>query len=151
MKRIDRERRPDSMIVGPVEYALLSYDDGQLGADVSVEFAKLVDAGMIRILDLAFISKDEDGAVDLTDYDEARGFAGFGTVDGEIGGLISQEDADYAGELLDPGTSAALLVWEDPWARPLFDALRSSGVVLLEGGRVPDDIAVAALTALAAS
>ena len=38
------------------------------------------------------------------------------TVDGEIGGLISQEDADYAGELLDPGTSAALLVWEDPWA-----------------------------------
>src|ERR1700746_371512 len=133
------------MIVGPVEYALLSYGDGGLGADVTAELATLVDAGMIRILDLALISKDQDGAVDLAEYDEASGFTDFATVDGEIGGLISQEDADYAGEVLEPGTSAALLVWEDPWARPLFDALQASGVVLLEGGRVPDDITVDAM------
>jgi hypothetical protein len=139
------------MIVGPVEYALMSHGDGGLGPDVTTEVAKLVDAGMIRILDLAVISKGEDGTVDLAEYDQASGFADFSSVDGEIGGLISQEDADYAGEVLEPGTSAALLVWEDPWARPLFDALRASGVVLLEGGRVPDDIAVAAMAALAAS
>ena len=139
------------MLVGPVEYALLSYDDGGLGADVTAELAKLVDDGLIRILDLAVITKDEDGAVNLAEYDEASGFADFASVDGEIGGLISQEDADYAGEILDPGTSAALLVWEDPWAQPLFDALQASGVVLLEGGRVPDDIAVAAMAELAAS
>jgi hypothetical protein len=139
------------MLVGPVEYALLSYDDGGLGADVTAELAKLVDDGLIRILDLAVITKDEDGAVTLAEYDEASAFADFASVDGEIGGLISQEDADYAGEVLDRGTSAALLVWEDPWARPLFDALQASGVVLLEGGRVPDDIAVAAMAELAAS
>jgi hypothetical protein len=110
-----------------------------------------VDAGMIRILDLAVISKDEDGTVDLAEFDEESGFEDFVAVDGEIGGLISQEDADYAGEVLEPGTSAALLVLEDPWARPLFDALRASGVVLLEGGRVPDDIALAAMASLAAS
>jgi len=139
------------MLVGPVEYALLSYDDGGLGADVTAELAKLVDVGLIRILDLAVITKDEDGAVNLAEYDEASGFADIASVDGEIGGLISQEDADYAGEVLDRGTSAALLVWEDPWAQPLFDALQASGVVLLEGGRVPDDIAVAAMAELAAS
>ena len=139
------------MLVGPVEYALLSYDDGGLGAGVTAELAKLVDDGLIRILDLAVITKDEDGAVNLAEYDEASGFSDIASVDGEIGGLISQEDADYAGEVLDPGTSAALLVWEDPWAQPLFDALQASGVVLLEGGRVPDDIAVAAMAELAAS
>jgi hypothetical protein len=139
------------MIVGPVEYAVLRYSDGGLGPDVTTELAKLVDAGMIRILDLAVISKDEDGTVDLAEFDEESGFEDFVAVDGEIGGLISQEDADYAGEVLEPGTSAALLVWEDPWARPLFDALRASGVVLLEGGRVPDDIALAAMASLAAS
>ena len=145
------ERKTVPMIVGPVEYAVLSYDNGGLGADVTTELAKLVDAGMIRILDLALISKDDDGNVDLADYDETSGLADFATVDGEIGGLISEEDADYAGEVLEPGMSAALLVWEDPWARPLFDALRASGVVLLEGGRVPDDIAGAAMAALSAS
>jgi hypothetical protein len=139
------------MIVGPVEYALLSYDDDGLGANVTAELAKLVDGGMIRILDVALISKDQDGTVEVAEYDEGSGFADLGAVDGEIGGLISQEDADYAAEVLDPGTSAALLVWEDPWARPLFDALRASGVVLLEGGRVPDDIAVEAMAALGAS
>jgi hypothetical protein len=59
-----------------------------------------------------------------------------------VGGLISQDDADYAGEALAPGTSALLLLWEEPWAKPLFDALQASGVELVEGGRVPDDIAV---------
>src|SRR5579864_6277250 len=99
------------MIVGPVEYAVLSYNDGGLVPDVTAELARLVDAGMIRILDLALISKDQDGAVDLTEYSEASGFGDLSSVDGEIGGLLSQEDADYAGEVLEPGTSAALLVW----------------------------------------
>ena len=107
--------------------------------------------GMIRLIDLALISKDDDGNVELAEYDQASDFADFASVDGDIGGVISQEDADYAAEVMEPGTSAALLVWEDPWARPLFDALRAADVALLEGGRVPDDIAMAALATLVAS
>jgi Family of unknown function (DUF6325) len=135
------------MTVGPIEYILMSYGDDGLGAAVS-EIAKLVDSGTIRILDLAVITKDDEGGIELGEYNEADELAGFASLDGEIGGLISQEDAEYAGEVLDPGSSAAMLVWEDPWAAPLFDALQASGVVLLEGGRVPDDIAVAAIEAL---
>jgi Family of unknown function (DUF6325) len=135
------------MTVGPIEYILLSYGDDGVGAVVP-EIAKLVDSGTIRILDLAVITKDDDGDIQLGEYDEDGGLAEFASLDAEVGGLISQEDADYAGEILEPGSSAALLVWEDPWAAPLFDALRASGVVLLEGGRVPDDIAVAAIDAL---
>jgi hypothetical protein len=129
------------MSIGPVEYMVLSYGENGLGPAAN-EMAKLVDNGTVRLLDLALIEKDEDGGIELFDYDEADALAAFTTVDGVVGGLISQADADYAGEALAPGASAVLLLWEDPWAKPLFDALQASGVELVEGGRVPDDIAV---------
>jgi Family of unknown function (DUF6325) len=129
------------MSVGPIEYMVLSYGEAGLGTAAD-EMAKLVDDGTIRLLDLALIEKDEDGGIELLDYDEADALAAFTAVDGVVGGLISQADADYAGEALAPGTSAVLLLWEDPWAQPLFDALQASGVELVEGGRIPDDIAV---------
>ncbi len=128
------------MSVGPIEYMVLSYGENGLGT-VADEMAKLVDSGTIRLLDLALIEKDDDGGIELLDYDEADALAAFTAVDGVVGGLISQSDADYAGEALAPGTSAVVVLWEDPWAEPLFDALEASGVELVEGGRVPDDIA----------
>jgi Family of unknown function (DUF6325) len=129
------------MSVGAVEYMVLSYGENGLGAAAD-EMAKLVNDGTVRLLDLAVIEKDEDGSIELLDYDAADGLAGFAAVDGVVGGLISQADADYAGEALEPGASAMLVLWEDPWAQPFFDALQTSGVELVEGGRVPDDIAV---------
>jgi hypothetical protein len=129
------------MSVGPVEYMVLGCGENGLGTAAD-EISKLVDNGTIRLLDLALIEKDDDGGIELLDYDEANALTTFAAVDGMVGGLISQEDADYAGEALAPGTSAVVLLWEDPWAKPLFDALQASGVELVEGGRVPDDIAL---------
>jgi Family of unknown function (DUF6325) len=136
------------MSVGSMEYMVLSCGPNGLGSAAD-EMAKLADNGTIRILDLAYIQKDEDGGIDMFDYDEADALATFASVDGVVGGLISQEDGDYAGEALEPGTSAVLVLWEDPWAKPLFDALDASGVELVEGGRVPDDIAVEVAAVLA--
>ena len=138
------------MILGPIEYVLLGYGEDGLDSQVISEITKLVDTGTIRILDLAVVSKDEDGQIELSEFDETGDSEAFAALDGDVGGLISQEDAEYAGEAMEPGTSAALVIWEDPWAQPLFDSLRASGVVLLEGGRVPDDVAVAAIEAMAA-
>jgi Family of unknown function (DUF6325) len=137
------------MSVGSMEYMVLSCGPNGLGSAAD-EMAKLADAGTIRILDLAYIQKDDDGGIDLLDYDEADALATFASVDGVVGGLISQEDADYAGEALEPGTSAVLVIWDDPWAQPLFDALDASGVELVEAGRVPEDIAVEVTAVLAA-
>ncbi len=135
------------MSVGPVEYMVLSYGENGLDAAAD-EISKLVDNGTVRLLDLALIEKDEDGGIQLFDYDQADALAAFAAVDGVVGGLISQDDADYAGEALAPGTSAVLLLWEEPWAKPLFDALQASGVELVEGARVPDDIAVSIAAAV---
>ncbi len=139
------------MTVGPIEYMLVNSSGNGLGAAVEAELQKLLDAGTIRVLDLAMISKDEDGTVSLGEYDDATGSDDVAVLDIEIGGVISQEDADYLGEALEPGKSAVLLVWEDPWAEPLFDALQAAGAELVEGGRVPDDLAAAAISDLASS
>jgi Family of unknown function (DUF6325) len=136
------------MSVGSVEYMVLSCGPDGLGSAAD-EMAKLANNGTIRILDLTYIEKDEDGGINLFDYDQADALATFASVDGVVGGVISQEDADYAGEALAPGTSAVLVVWDDPWAKPLFDALDASGVELMEGGRVPEDIAVEVTAMLA--
>jgi Family of unknown function (DUF6325) len=136
------------MSVGSMEYMVLSCGPNGLGSAAD-KMAKLADNGTIRTLDLACIQKDEDGGIDMFDYDEADALATFASVDGVVGGLISQEDGDYAAEALEPGTSAVLVLWEDPWAKSLFDALDASGVELVEGGRVPDDIAVEVAAVLA--
>jgi Family of unknown function (DUF6325) len=135
---------PTSMTVGPVEYLLLSYREGRLGADVTTEAWRLVTSGTIRILDLTLIKKDEHGDLEVSKYDRPGGLAELAGIFAEVKGLLNQEDVAYARGLMEPGTSAALLVWETPWARALFARLRDAGVVLLQGGRVGNDIAVSA-------
>ncbi len=133
------------MTIGPVEYLVLGFPGNQFTGAIAPALAELSTNGTIRILDLVFIAKDADGnavAVELEDHDEAEAFAG---LEGEIGGLVSQDDIEHAAEGLEPGSSAALLVWEDTWAAPLADALRESGGVLIEGGRIPHDLIEAAL------
>jgi hypothetical protein len=133
------------MTIGPVEYLVLGFPGNQFTGAIAPALADLSASGTIRILDLVFIAKDADGdvvAVELEDHDEAEAFAG---LEGEIGGLVSQDDIEHAAEDLEPGSSAALLVWEDTWAAPLADALRKSGGVLIEGGRIPHDLIEAAL------
>ena len=73
---------------------------------------------------------------------------GFGTLDGEVGGLISHDDIEYAAEALEPDSSAALLIWEDVWAKPFTDALHGSGAVLIEAARIPHDLIEPAMAGL---
>ena len=136
------------MSVGAIEYLVLSCGPNGLGTAAD-EMAKLVDNGSIRILDLAYVQKDEAGGIEMFDYDEADALVTFASVDGVVGGLISQEDAEYAGEALAPGTSGVVILWEDPWAKPFFRGAPSfwRGAWRPE---VPDDIAVAVTAVLAA-
>ncbi|HEV3328160.1 MAG TPA: DUF6325 family protein, partial [Acidimicrobiales bacterium] len=106
---------------------------------------------LVRILDLIFIGKDVDGTTVTFEVDEVDGEASFSVVDGEIGGLIGDDDITHAAAGLEPGSSAALLIWEDLWAAPFAQAVRNADGVVLEGGRIPADVIEAALTALPAS
>ena len=139
------------MIVGPVEYIIVGFPGSKFNGEIAPELAKLIDSGTIRILDLAVISKDEAGEVASFEFDQLDELAPFADLEGEVGGVLSQEDIDYVAASLEPGSTVGLLVWEDLWAAPFADAVRASGGVLLEGGRVPHELAQAALAPLEAA
>jgi hypothetical protein len=132
--------------IGPVEYMVLGFPGNQFNGDIAPELANLIQSGTIRILDLVFMTKDEEGDVAAFEIDEHEDLKAFGVLDGEVGGIIGDEDIAYAADSLEPNTSAALLVWEDTWAIPLVEALRGSGGVLIEGSRIPHELMEAALS-----
>jgi Family of unknown function (DUF6325) len=139
-----------AMTLGPVEYVLIGFPGNRFKGEIIPALAQLVESGTIRIIDLVFVKKDADGAMEVFEYDALDEVTDVAEIEGEAGGLLSDEDIAFAAEALEPDTSAALLVWEDRWAAPLADALRNAGGVLIDGERIPHDIVEAALETLPA-
>jgi uncharacterized membrane protein len=134
------------MQLGPVEYAVVAFPGSQFNGEVAPALADLVDAGTIRVIDLAFVSKDTDGtphAVELTEL-AADVQAVFSAAGVNVNGLLNDEDLMEAAESLEPGSSAALIVWEDLWAKQFADAVRGSAGVLIERRTIPHEVAQAA-------
>src|ERR1035437_8178805 len=136
------------MTTGPVEYIIVGFTGNKCNGQIAPELIALVEPGTIRILDLIFIGKDADGAVATLEMDELDIAQGFSALDGDVGGLISPDDIEFAARSLEPDSSAALLIWEDVWAAPFAEAVRRSGGVLLEGARIPHELITPALADL---
>jgi hypothetical protein len=140
------------VVTGPVEYVILQFPGNHFAGKIAPALADLVRNGTIRVLDLVFVMKDENGDVQAFEYDALEQLgAAFDEVDGEVGGLISAEDIEYVGSELDRDSSVALLVWEDVWAAPLLEALQDADGVLIEGARIPHDLIEPALAGLASA
>jgi len=134
--------------MGPIDYILVEWTGRQPTGEAVPHLIDLVDRGLIRILDLAFIAKAEDGSVaglELADLGDA--VADYAVFEGASSGLLSDEDVAEAGAALEPGTSAALLVYENTWAAPFAGAVRRSGGQLVASGRIPVQAVLAALDA----
>jgi uncharacterized membrane protein len=132
--------------IGPVDYAIVAFPGNRFRGEIAPALAELVDAGTIRIIDIAFVGKDENGnvvAMELTelDPDVQEGLERAGI---EITGLFNEEDLTAAAEELEPNSSAALLVWENVWARKVAQAMRDAGGVLLDFERLPHEVVQAA-------
>jgi hypothetical protein len=126
--------------VGPVEYVILGFPGNKFTGQIVPELAKLIDGGLIRIIDLTFISKDAAGEVSVVEYDAVEELAAFAGLDAEIGGIVTDEDIAYAALNLEPNSSAALLLWEDLWAAPFAAAVRNANGTILEGARIPHEM-----------
>jgi len=136
------------MSIGPVEYLILGFPGNKFTGQIVPELTKLLDSGLVRVIDLAFISKDADGNVEAVEYDAIEELAAFGSLDAEVGGILTDEDVAYAGLSLEPNSSAALLVWEDTWAAPFAEAVRKANGVILEGARIPRELIDEAMSGL---
>jgi hypothetical protein len=131
--------------LGPIDYIVVEWPGRQPTGEAAPHLIDLVERGLIRILDLAFIAKAEDGSVarmEVADLGDE-----YGVFVGASSGLLSDEDTDEAAAALEPGTSAALLVYENVWAAPFASAVRRSGGQLVASGRIPTQALIAALDA----
>jgi hypothetical protein len=127
--------------IGPVDYAIVAFPGNKFRGEIAPAIADLVDDGTIRIIDIAFVGKDDDGntvAMELTelDPDVQQGLEKLGI---EVGGLFPEEDLVDIAESLEPNTSAALLLWENVWARNVAQAMRDAGGVLVAFERLPHE------------
>jgi hypothetical protein len=135
-------------IVGPVELAVIGFPETRFTGAIAPALADLVDGGVISILDLVFVTKDDDGNVAGIELDALEDPSSFDEVEGEINGLLSEEDLQAASELLDPGSSAALIVWENTWARTLVNAILEAGGHLVAHDRLDAETVQQALAAV---
>lgn len=134
--------------MGPIDYLVVEWPDRQPTGEAAPILLDLVDRGLIRILDLAFFVKDDDGSVTTLDVSSlAEGSESLQELAGASSGLLSEEDAQEAANALEPGRSAAVLVYENSWAAPFAAALRRSGAQLVANGRIPIQAMLAALDA----
>jgi hypothetical protein len=134
--------------MGPIDYVVLEWPGRQPKGEVAPLLLDLVDRGVIRILDIALMVKAEDGSYASIDLGELNGDSGgFSEFAGASTGLIDDEDLQEAAAALAPGTSAAVLVWENLWAAPVATAVRRSGGQLVASGRIPIQAIIAALDA----
>jgi Family of unknown function (DUF6325) len=134
--------------MGPVDYLVVEWPDRQPTGEAVPLLVDLVDRGLIRILDIAFLAKGDDGAVGALELSAlAEQSESLGELQGASSGLLSEEDIDEAAAALEPGSSAAILVYENSWAAPFAMALRNSGAQLVANGRIPVQAILAALDA----
>jgi hypothetical protein len=139
------------MEVGPIEYIVVGFPGNKFNGEIVPELAKLIESRTIRILDLIFVGKDDNGEVVAFEFDQLDELGAFADLEGEVGGILSDEDVAYVGSLLEPGNSAGLLVWEDLWAAPFAAAVLDSGGVLLESARIPHALVQESLAAIEAA
>lgn len=128
--------------IGPVDYAVIAFPGNQFRGEIGPALAELVEAGTIRIIDIAFVGKDADGqamAFELMELDPEvqAGLEGAGI---EVGGLLNEDDVMRTADSLEPDSSAALLIWENVWARKVAQAMRDAGGLLVTFDRIPHDV-----------
>jgi Family of unknown function (DUF6325) len=147
MTDVDTQAAQRLYEMGPIDYVVIEWPREQPTGTVVPKLVDLVDRGIIRIIDIAFVGKDTGGAVyamELSDFDGDGSFAAF---EGASSGIIGNDDLEDAASVLEPGTSAAVLIWENRWAAPVAVGLRESGAQLVASGRIPVQGIIAALDA----
>lgn len=135
--------------LGPVDWIVVEFPGSKFKGEIAPALADLVDRGIVRVLDLLLIRKGDDGSLDfyeLSDLDESEigSLRAYETV---LADLLSLEDVEAVAAAVDPGSTAALLVWENSWAAPFGSAVRHAGGQLVASGRIPVQAILAAIEA----
>jgi hypothetical protein len=135
--------------LGPVDYVVVEFPPGasNFTGEMAAEIGRLVDAKIIRVLDLLVLRKEEDGSVDAVEISDLDPHDDLRVAETQLAELLAAEDIDHLGAALEPGSTAGVLVWENLWAAPFASAARRSGGQLVASGRIPIQAILASLEA----
>lgn len=125
--------------LGPVDYLVVEFPGSQFHGEILPELLALVRHGVVRVLDLALIRKDEDGSYEAYEFEDLLDgpLAELREVERDLAELLSDKDVAATADALEPGSTAALLVYENLWAAPLASAVRRAGGLMVASGRIP--------------
>jgi hypothetical protein len=142
----------DQLQLGPVDFLVVEFPGSRMTGEGLPLLVDLVDRGIVRVLDLVFVKKRDDGKIVSLDIGQLEdGGHGLSVFQGAKSGLMGQDDIDALADVLEPGSSAALLLYENTWAAPLATALIRNGARLVASARIPAPVLLEALDALEAT
>lgn len=150
MKEVRIPVADDSGALGPISYLIVQFPGNKMTGEGLPLLVDLVDRGIIRILDLVFVTRADDGSmamIAVSDLD-ADGEIDLAVFEGASSGLIGESDLADAANVVEPGSSAGILLFENRWATAFVQALRGGGAELVAAGYIPQDALVAALDAI---
>ena len=133
--------------LGPVDWIVVEFQGSTLNGKIAPILKDYVDRELIRVLDLLFFKKAEDGsfeAFEATDLEDSE-IGELRAYETELAMLLSEQDVADLAETIEPGSSAAVLVWENLWAAPFGAAVRHAGGQLVASGRIPIQAVIAAI------
>ena len=136
--------------LGPISYLIVEFPGNKMTGDGLVELVDLVDRGVIRVLDLLFVARDTDGStrvIELQDIDN-DGSLDLAMFEGASSGVLDDSDLVDAASVIEPGSSAGVLLFENRWATSFTQALRRGGAQLVAAGYIPQDALLASLDAM---
>ncbi|CAN7238517.1 DUF6325 family protein [Terrabacter sp. LjRoot27] len=133
--------------LGPVDWIVVEFEGSTLNGEIPPILKDYVDRDLIRVLDLLFFKKAEDGsfeAFEATDMEDSE-IGELRSYETQLAMLLSEQDVADLAETIEPGSSAAVLVWENLWAAPFGAAVRHAGGQLVASGRIPIQAVIAAI------
>jgi hypothetical protein len=134
--------------LGPISYVVVEFPGNKMTGNGLPILVDLVDRGIIRILDLLFVMREDDGTTNIVEMQDLEGDIDLTVFEGVRSGLLGPSDAEEAAAALEPGSSAGILLFENRWALPFVNELRKSGAELIAAGYLPQEELIAALDAL---
>src|SRR3954452_13310702 len=139
--------------IGPVDVVVIGFaPDAPMTGDAIPIFIDLVERGIIRVLDVMFVTKSPDGTFagfDATDLSD-KGVGGFAEFEGASSGMLGDDDLKHAADAIEPGTSAVMICYENHWAAPFVAAVHRNGGQMIANVRIPAEDLMAAIDALEA-
>ncbi len=144
---VDDRTELDSL--GPVDYIVVEFPAGasNFTGEMANELLRLVDAGIVRVIDVLILTKDEDGTIDAIELSDIPELGELEKIEAQLAELLAAEDVEHLAAAMEPGSTAGVLIWENLWAAPFASAARRSGGQLIATGRIPIQAIIASIEA----